>query len=57
MTLSKCGKTYDKNTYWKKYTPRSSHDKLCEGTTRSGKPCQKLAEAGGRFCSRHSRVA
>ena len=53
MTLSKYGKPCDKDTYWKKYAARSSTEKLCEGTTKSGQPCQKLAEAGGRFCTHH----
>ena len=55
MTLPRYRKSYDKNTYWKKYAARSSFEKLCEGTTRRGQPCQKLAEPGARFCSRHSR--
>ena len=52
-TLSTYRKTRDKNTYWKKYVPRSSIDKLCEGTKKNGQPCQKLAEPGGRYCSLH----
>lgn len=57
MTLPRYRKSYDKNTYWKKYAARSSFEKLCEGTTKSGQPCQKLAEPGARFCFQHSRVA
>ena len=56
-TLSTYRKEWDKHTYWKKYVPRTSIDKLCEGTKKNGQPCQKLAEPGGRFCSYHKNQA
>ena len=54
-TLSTTSKSYDKNTYWKRFAPRISIDKLCEETKKNGQPCQKLAEAGGRYCYQHGR--
>ena len=48
-------KGFDSATYWKQFRVRAAFETLCEGTRKNGQPCQKIAEAGGRYCYQHGR--